>query len=71
VVQLGTIQGMVKEPKMAKSFSWTLYFKFHNYKLLFSHVYQLHALKYAMKFILELNKSEIVKILHFKIKIAP
>jgi hypothetical protein len=24
-----------------------------------------------MKFILELNKSEIVKILHFKIKIAP
>ncbi len=55
---------MVKEPKMAKSFSWTLYFKFHNYKILFSHVYQLQALIYGLKFILELKNSEIVKNLY-------
>jgi hypothetical protein len=64
MVPLRTTQGMVKEPKMAKSFSWTLYFKFHNYKILFSHVYQLQALIYGLKFILELKNSEIVKNLY-------
>jgi hypothetical protein len=57
---------MVKELKTAKSFSWAFYFKcFYNYTLLFFHVYQLHALIYGLKFILELKKLEIVKKLYF------
>jgi len=51
---------MVKEAKMHKSFSWAIYFKcFHNYKFLFVHVYQLHALIYGLNFILEFKKLEI------------
>jgi hypothetical protein len=52
---------MVKDPKMAKSFSRAFYIKcFHNYELFF-HVYQLHALIYGLKFILEFKKLEIAK----------
>jgi hypothetical protein len=63
---------MVKEPKITKSFSWAFYFKFfHNYKLFFSHVYQLQALIYSLKFILELKRLKIVKKFVFLIKRAP
>jgi hypothetical protein len=51
---------------MAKSVSWALSFKcFHNYKLFFSHVYQLHAQIYDLNFIMELIFLEIVKNLYF------
>jgi hypothetical protein len=40
---------MVEESKTAKSFSWALFVKcFHNYKILFFHVYQFHALIYGL-----------------------
>jgi hypothetical protein len=51
----GTIRNHLKEwkrTKIAKSFSWALYFKcFHNYIYIFSPLYQLHALIYSLKFI--------------------
>jgi hypothetical protein len=47
---------MIKEPKVAKSFSWSLYFKYfiiiNDY---FFHIYPIHALIYVLKFILELK----------------
>jgi hypothetical protein len=52
VLPLGPPQGMVKEPKTIKSLSLAFNFKcFHNYKLLFFHVYQFQALIYNLKFI--------------------
>jgi hypothetical protein len=49
-----SLQGMKKEQKRTKSFSWAFYFKcVHNYKLFFPHVYQCHALIYGLKFILD------------------
>jgi hypothetical protein len=65
----GTTRNHFKEwlrnRKMAKSFSWALYFKcFHNYRLLFFHVYQLKIVIYSLKFILELKKKEIVEKLY-------
>ncbi len=52
-----------KEPKVAKSFSWALYFKFfHNYKLyIFFHVYPFHVLIYDLKCILEFKKWKLLK----------
>jgi hypothetical protein len=52
----GTIRNHLKEwlrnQKQPKSFFWALFVKyFHNYKLLFFHVYRLHALIYGLKFI--------------------
>jgi hypothetical protein len=49
---------MVNElPKTTKSFFWALFIEFfNNYKLLFFHVYQLHALIYGLKFIWEFLK---------------
>jgi len=45
------LQGMVKEPKIAKSFFQALFIKcFHNYNF-FLHAYQLHALIYGLNFI--------------------
>jgi len=50
---------MVKEQKTTKSFFWALFVKcFHNYKLLFFHVYQLYVLIYGLKFIWEFLKLE-------------
>ncbi len=50
-------QGMVKEQKTAKSFFWALFvYFFHNYKLLFFHVYHLQTIIYGLKFIWELKK---------------
>jgi hypothetical protein len=57
----GTTRNHLKElldkPKVTKSFSWALSLKcFHNYKLLFFHVYLLHALIYGLKYTLEVKK---------------
>jgi len=59
-------QGMVKEQKMDKSFSWAFSLNFfHNYNLFFfAHVYLLHALIYGLKFILKQKKNENFKKLY-------
>jgi hypothetical protein len=51
-----------KEPKVGKSFSWALSFKFLviiNY--IYIHVYPIHILIYGLKFILELKMWKLLK----------
>ncbi len=52
------LQGMVKEPKMTKWFLRPSSLSFFTTIIFFSHVYQLHALIYDLKFILELNNLD-------------
>ncbi len=56
---------MVKKAKVAKTFSWAFSFKsFHTHTHTHTHiVYSFHALIYGLKFILELKKMELKKIL--------
>jgi hypothetical protein len=49
---------MVKEPKMTKWFLRPSSLSFFTTIIFFSHVYQLHALIYDLKFILELNNLD-------------
>jgi len=64
----GTTSRNEKGIKNGKIIFLTFYFKcFHNYKLFFSHFYQLHALIYGLKFILECSFEKFKK-LYFQLK---
>jgi hypothetical protein len=62
---------MVKKPKMAKSFSWALSFKYFQNHYFFYHVYPLHTLIHGLKFILKFKKNEDCKKFVFLIKMVP
>jgi hypothetical protein len=69
----GTIANHFK--KWLKNQKWPNHFPrpftLNNYKFIFSHAYQLHALIYDLNFILEFKKLQIVKKLCYQLKMPP
>jgi hypothetical protein len=61
----------LKHKKTTKSIFYVFFVKcFHNYKLLFFHVYQFHVIIYGFKLILTFKKLNLKKYI-FLIKLAP
>jgi hypothetical protein len=55
VAPLGTTSRNVKEPKLANIHGALSFKSFHNYKILFSHVYPFNSKEYALKFLWDKN----------------